>query len=234
MDKVVWITGANSGIGRSMTLMFARNGYKVVASARRIEELKKLCVEEGVEEGSIIPVELDVINLQNIEEACNSIEKEYQIAGLINNAGISSFKPILETSNEDIEKIISTNLLGAIYLTKMVVPKMIELNEGRIINIISVVTKKIFTNSGIYSASKAGLEAFSNVLREELRGTNVRVTNVSPGATKTPIWPNKALEKHASQMINPDHLAKLILDVYNLKDNLVVEDLTIRPIGGDL
>lgn len=194
MDKVIWVTGANSGIGKSIALKFLQNGHKVVASARREEEIKKLFNEDGVNEENLIVTPLDITDAGKIESIYNYLREKYLFVGLINNAGISNFQNAADNSIAEIKSIIDTNLLGSIYMIKTLLPSMIAAEEGRIINILSVVTSKIFTSSSAYSASKAGLEAYSKVLREEVRENNIRITNIYPGATKTPIWPNKARE----------------------------------------
>jgi short-subunit dehydrogenase len=111
---------------------------------------------------------------------------------------------------------------------------MIEKNNGIIINILSVVTKKIFLGSSAYSASKNGLLAYTNVVREELRKNNIRIINVLPGATKTSIWPNHVLEKHSHRMMTPEEIARIIFSLYQNKANMVVEEIVLRPVQGDL
>jgi short-subunit dehydrogenase len=111
---------------------------------------------------------------------------------------------------------------------------MIEQKQGTIINILSVAAETVLTKSSIYAASKAGLQAYTKVLREELRENNIRIINVLPGATRTPIWPNSALEKYGERMMSPAELAKFIYQVYSINSNLVPEEITIRPIKGDL
>jgi NADP-dependent 3-hydroxy acid dehydrogenase YdfG len=111
---------------------------------------------------------------------------------------------------------------------------MISRNSGTIINILSVVTQKLFTNSSAYSASKSGLMAYSKVLREEVRNKNIRVLNVYPGATKTSIWPNNVLEKYSHRMITPEEIAKVVYQIYIQKSNVVTEEILLRPIQGDL
>jgi len=153
---------------------------------------------------------------------------------LINNAGITSFKKVEHNSLEDIESIIQTNLLGSIYTIKAVLPLMIKKNKGTIINILSVVTEKIFQQSGAYSASKAGLKAFSQVLREEVRKYNIRVINVYPAATNTDIWSEENKTKFAHRMMNPADIAKMVISIYEHPGNVVTEEIVLRPIEGDL
>ncbi|MCX7797340.1 MAG: SDR family NAD(P)-dependent oxidoreductase [Melioribacter sp.] len=234
LEKAIWITGASSGIGKELTIEFARNGETVIATSRRPNLINLYRDELGEKKSFIIPVELDITNYGAIDKFFDAYSKEFFIYTLINNAGITSFKSSLEDSFDEIKEIIEVNLLGAIYAIKKALPRMIENKMGTIINILSVVTKKIFLNSSAYSASKAGLLAYSNVLREELRGNNIRILNVIPGATKTPIWHSSVLEKHSYRMMAPEEVAKLVYHLHSIKSNLVSEEIIIRPIEGDL
>jgi short-subunit dehydrogenase len=235
VDKkdTVWITGASSGIGKSLVKIFTSNNIHVTATARRISELEKLKSE--INNSELLCIEMtDMSSRSSIENFFENIVEKYNFTGLINNAGVTSFSKAVDDSVEKIEEIINTNLLGSIYAIKSVLPDMINMGEGIIINILSVVTKRIFTASSAYSASKNGLMAYTNVLREELRDKNIRIINVSPGATATPIWPEKVLSSKSNKMMNPDDIANLIFTLYKNKSNLVAEDITLRPISGDL
>lgn len=232
--EIIWITGASSGIGKELVSLFINAGKPVAASSRNTEYLEKLKESLGPKSGLLNVVQCDISSYESVVDAYNIISKEYRVACLINNAGITSFKPAVENSIEEIQNIVNTNLLGAIYVIKTVIPEMIAKNSGTIINTISVVKNKLFTNSSVYSASKCGLAAYTDVLREELRKYNIRVINVLPGATRTPIWPNQLLEKYGDRMMSPADVASVIFKVYNLDGNLVPEEITLRPIKGDL
>lgn len=233
-NKAIWITGTSSGIGRALAVEFARNGELVIATSRNISLIKNFKKELGSNSKNIIPFELDIRNIEAISSFYSEVSRNYNITGLINNAGLSSFKLAKDDSLEEVKNIIDVNLLGAIYCIKTVLPSMILNSKGTIINILSVVTQKLFTNSSVYSASKSGLMAYVKVLREEIRENNIRVLNVYPGATKTSIWPNHVLEKYSHRMINPDEVAKVIFQIYSQKSSFVTEEILLRPIQGDL
>ncbi len=233
-NKIVWITGASSGIGKSIAIKFAQNGIRVAAAARRLDLLEKIKNELGDKAEFFIPVQLDISNYDDVERFYKNISGDYTVDCLINNAGTTSFKEGIQNSIEEIQNIISVNLLGSIYAIKSVLPDMSDRKSGTIINILSVVTQKIFTASSAYSASKSGLHAYAKVLREEVRDKNIRVINVSPGATATSIWPEGVLKKYSDRMMNTDNLAEIVLNIYNEKSNLVSEELVVRPIKGDL
>lgn len=231
--KVIWLTGAGSGIGKSIAEIFVRKNHNVICCSRDAEKLKRLKTELNDKAGLVDIYKLDVTNHSEISKVYNEIKKGKEIDCLINNAGITSFNLAADDTMEEIRKIIETNLLGSIFTIKTVLPDFIKRKKGTIINILSVVTKKVFTKSSIYSASKHGLLAYTNVLREEVREHNVRIINVIPGATKTPMWSNKVLEKHSDRMMTPSDIGKIVFDVFTLETNMVAEEIVLRPIKGD-
>lgn len=234
-NSYIWITGASSGIGKALALEFTANDLPVIASARRKESLQRVKKEvDQQKKGRIELLPLDVKNYEEVESAVKKLTEEDSINCLINNAGATSFKLANENSIEEIKEIIDTNLYGSIHTIKAVLPHMIEKKKGTIINILSVAVEKVLTQSSVYAASKAGLRAYAKVLREEVREHNIRVINILPGATRTPIWPNSTLEKFGERMMSPVELAKLVYNAYSVQSNLVTEELQIRPIKGDL
>ncbi len=233
-NKSLWITGASSGIGKAIALRFSGSYGKLVLSSRNEEELHKVASMVTAKNGNADILPLDISNNTEVEKAAGKIFLENQLGCLINNAGITTFTTVLEDNVSDIQKIIETNLLGNIYTIKSVISHMIEKNYGMIINILSVAAKKIFLSSSAYSASKAGLLAYTNVLREELRGYNIKIINILPGATSTPIWPAETLQNNADRMMSPGDLADLVYKLHNIDSNLVPEEVIVRPLKGDL
>ncbi|MGQ7718600.1 SDR family oxidoreductase [Melioribacter sp. OK-1-Me] len=230
LKEAVWITGASSGIGKELALTFASKNHTVIATGRRLHLLEALTSENPL----IVPSKLDVSDYTEVNNFYREFSSNYKINVLINNAGLTSFEKAENDSIDTIKKIIEVNLLGSIYTIKSILPDMIQRKEGTIINILSVVTKKIFKNSSAYSASKSGLYAYLNVLREEVRKYNIRIINVIPGATKTPIWDSSILEKYSHRMMPPREIANLIYDLSILKSNIVTEEIILRPKEGDL
>lgn len=228
---VVWVTGASSGIGKSIALLLAENNYEVIVSSRNKSELEKYLANEN---DNIHVFPLDITDAEKVEKTIEKIQKDFEIDCLINNAGVTVFKSVVDSTEEDLTALINTNLIGAIRLSQKVLPGMIQRRKGTIINILSVAAEAVFQKSGIYSASKAGLKAFAKVLREELREFNIKVINVYPGATRTPIWPNFALENYGEKMMSPEDIAKIIFNVYITEGSAVFEEIFIRPMHGDL
>ncbi len=235
MDKEragIWITGASSGIGKANVKEFVSVGCNVFASARRVNELNRLTENDSESQIGIYPC--NVASRANVDQTFKKISTEYNINCLINNAGITSFKSVEENSVKEIDEVINTNLLGSIYTIKAVLPHFIRNGGGTIINVLSIVTEKTFTNSSVYSASKMGLLGYARVLREEVRKYNIRVINVIPGVTETPIWTREMRDENSERMMNPESIARLMVSAFLQSDNLVVEDIVVRPLQGDL
>ena len=230
----VWITGASSGIGRAAACEFARTGAKVFVSSRKAGELEMLNKELSREELDVEIFPCNVASFTNVEQTIKKIIAVNPVDCLINNAGITSFKKAESNSIQEINDIINTNLLGAIYAIKYVLPHMIERHGGTIINILSIITKKIFTNSSVYAASKSGLLAYTNSLREEVRKYNIKIINVVPGPVETPIWSEAVRKENAGKMMKPEDIAQILVWLYLQKGNMVTEEIVIRPITGDL
>ncbi|MFA5805933.1 MAG: SDR family oxidoreductase [Melioribacteraceae bacterium] len=232
--NTVWITGASSGIGKALAIEFARNNIFVIGTARRLELLNEIKKELSDYRNNFEPHQLDVTDYAAIEKFHKKILSNYQINCLINNAGTTSFKKAIDDSIADIENILHVNLFGGIYTIKTVLPEMIERQSGTIINILSVVTQKVFTSSSAYTASKSGLLGYSKVLREEVRDKNIRIINVLPGATATEIWPNEVICKNSDSMMDAEKIAKLVFKLYSERSNMVIEEIILRPLKGDL
>ncbi len=230
----IWITGASSGIGRSTAIEFARVGCNVYASARRSTELQRLEREVEKEKFKIESYPCNVASSANVDQTVKKILASGTIDCLVNNAGITTFKDAVDNSVQEINDIINTNLLGSIYAIKYILPVMIENGGGTIINVLSSAAKKIFTASSAYTASKMGMLGYTNVLREEVRKFNIKVINIIPGATETPMWPQDMRKENSDKMMTSDEVARLLVWSYLQKGNLVSEEITIKPITGDL
>lgn len=232
--KVIWVLGASSGIGKAIAKEFARIGCIVYASSRKKIDLEQLANELAEEKLSINILPCNIASYQNVDICFKKILLEGRIDCLVNAAGITSFKPAIDNSMNEVIDIINTNLLGSIFSIKSVLPKMIEQRRGTIINILSTVIEKIFTNSSAYSASKSGLLAYTNVLREEMRENNIRIINIAPGPTDTPMWAQEIRKENSHRMMTSEEIAQTVIWSFLNDENLVVEKMILRPIKGDL
>ena len=235
MNRVVWITGASTGIGFELAKVFAKSGYIIVATARRKSRLVSLVNEirfaghEAYAFVSDVRSERSIISTKKkILEKCGSIDI------LVNNASITTFKSFLDTKPPEFDDIIKTNLRGSYLTARTVLPEMIKKKRGQIINVLSAAAKTVFTNSSAYSASKAGLLALFNCLRAEVRKYNIKISNVMPGATDTPMWSTASRQKYQSRMMTPREIAEIVFQVASQPKKVVIEDIVIKPVKGDL
>lgn len=232
---VVWITGASRGIGREIAKEFASIGCVVALSARSQKELASLKNEIISLGGVANAYPCDVANQQSVFAAARAILRSYgSVDVLINNAGATVFKSFHQTSIQEFNRILSVNLYGAIFATKAVYPHMRKRKKGWIVNVLSTAALKTFTDSSAYSVTKAGLRALGNVLREEVRPLKIKVTNVYPGATETEMWRPKDRRTHRTRMMSAKSVAEVILAVYRMPPDVVVEEIVFRPIQGDI
>jgi NADP-dependent 3-hydroxy acid dehydrogenase YdfG len=235
-DKVVIITGASAGIGKSAAKQLSELGCRLVLNARRKEKLEELAERLNLSDEKIAIVQGDVGNPTTAEAARNeALNRFARIDALVNNAGWGVFKPIHELSHEEWEGMIQTNLNGAFYMTKAVLPTMIEAKSGTIVNVSSVAGSRSFPNGSAYCASKFGMEAMSGSMVEELREHGVRVSLICPGAVGSEFFDNPTgmdAEKYSdtSWMVTPDQIAEAIVRSITCDENSFIERQTIRPL----
>jgi 3-hydroxy acid dehydrogenase / malonic semialdehyde reductase len=191
-NQIVLITGASSGIGAACAKIFARGGAQLILAARRIEKLDRLA-KELVETG-LIPsanqihlLELDVRDRLKVESALNTLPEAWKaIDILINNAGLSRGLDKLHEGNfQDWEEMIDTNVKGLLYMTRYIVPGMVNRGRGHVVNIGSIAGRQTYPKGNVYCASKAAVKVISEGLKQDLLGTPVRVTEIEPGLVET-------------------------------------------------
>ena len=187
-DRVVFITGASSGIGRSCARAFAAQGTKLILAARRAERLEELAAGLKTEHGSTIHIlKLDVRDANAVEQAMSGLPPKWRaIDVLVNNAGLSrGLAKLHEGKLQDWDEMIDTNLKGLLYVSRAVIPGMVARGRGHVINIGSIAGHEVYPLGNVYNATKFGLKALTKGLRLDLVGTGLRVTSVDPGMTET-------------------------------------------------
>ncbi|RPH22083.1 bifunctional NADP-dependent 3-hydroxy acid dehydrogenase/3-hydroxypropionate dehydrogenase YdfG [Buttiauxella warmboldiae] len=177
---IILVTGATAGFGESITRRFVQQGHKAIATGRRLERLQQLKDELG---DSIITLQLDVRNRAAIEQAIEQLPHEWRnIDVLVNNAGLAlGMEPAHRADPDDWETMIDTNNKGLVYMTRAVLPGMVERNRGHIINIGSTAGSWPYAGGNVYGATKAFVRQFSLNLRADLHKTAIRVTDIEPG-----------------------------------------------------
>ena len=187
-NKIVFITGASSGIGRSCVKAFAAQGARLILAARRAERLEKLAVELKTEHGpDILVLKLDVRDPEAVAAAVAGLTAEWAaIDVLVNNAGLSrGLDKLHEGKLQDWDEMIDTNIKGLLYVSRAVIPGMVARGRGHVINIGSIAGREVYPSGNVYCATKFAVNALTKGMRLDLNGTGVRVSTVDPGLTET-------------------------------------------------
>ncbi len=232
-DRVVWITGASSGIGESLAYAFARQGAKLILSARRVEELQRVKAACNLSDEDCLILPLDVSDTESLPTLSKQVYDRFkQVDILINNAGVSHWTKVKDLSLDVIHKIFNVNFFGGIALTKVVLPGMLERKRGHIVIISSVLGKMVVQKQAAYNASKHALQGFYDTLRLEVAQDGVGVLLVCPGFVRTNVAKNSlnkdgvAINQDNDKIakgLDPDAVANEILKaIEKNKDEIII------------
>ncbi len=186
--KTVLITGASAGIGEACAYAFAAEGTRLLLGARRMDRLQKLIGPlQDAGASAVHAFSLDVQHKKAVQEAFDALPAEWKaIDILINNAGLSrGVDKVCEAHVEDWDEMIDTNVKGLLYVTRAVVPGMVERGQGHVVNMGSTAGEMTYPGGAVYCATKAAERAINDGLRQDLLGTPLRVTSVDPGMVET-------------------------------------------------
>lgn len=244
MDKkVIIITGASSGIGEATAYKLSKDGHSLVLAARRKEKLIALKENLKSYNNEVLIHQTDVTNKNEVNSLVkNTISEFGKVDVLINNAGIMPLSFIEEGRVEDWDRMIDVNLKGLLYGINEVVPIMKEQKYGHIINVSSVAGRRVFPTAAVYCATKFGVNAITEGLRQELSAKyNIKVTAIEPGATKTELQdhiPNKEIkENFAKRMesvtfLEAKDIAEAIHYAISQPKHVNVTEILIHPTEG--
>lgn len=223
------VTGASSGLGAVISETLIRNGATVYGLARNKETLNSLQTKFG---DQFIPVCLDISDRDAVNKWINlTFSEKHRPDILINNAGVGSFGKIDEMPSEDWLAMINTNLNGMYYITSQVSRLMKSSKEGsHIINIGSILGSTGRAESAAYCATKYGVQGFSDALFKELRFFNIKVTCFNPGSIDTRFFESSGIASHKN-MLQPQDLANTLIHILQTPDNMLISDITIRPLN---
>jgi len=238
--KTALITGATSGFGRAIALRLAALGYQIIITGRRNERLQNLR-NALVDEFSIDVHTLcfDVRNNNDCTIAIQSLPESFKsIDLLINNAGLAAGAlPFQESDLNDYDQMIDTNVKGLLYMTKLIVPGMIEKQSGHIINISSIAGIEVYPNGSVYCASKHAVNAITKGLRIDLVKYGIKVSSVSPGMAETEFSlvryhgdEEKAKAVYAGLTpLNAEDIADTVEFIVTRPDHVSINDIQINP-----
>ena len=228
--KMALITGGSRGIGKAIALALAEEGVNVAITGRNEEKLKEVVQEierKGVKSAYAV---FDITSKTEVYGALEKLQKDFgKIDVLVNNAGIAAFGGILEMEDEKWEEIVKTNLFGAYYVVKAVVPSMVERKTGDIINISSTAGLKGNAMTSAYSASKFGLIGMSESMMLELRKQNIRVTTLMPSTIASDMSKDvlKITDGNPEKVLQPEDFAELVVDLLKLNKRAMLANASL-------
>lgn len=239
-NKVVFVTGATSGIGKACAEMFASIGANILICGRRADRLDKLANELNKKyKVKVFAFELDVRKFDDVQETINNLPKEWKkIELLLNNAGLSrGLNKIQEGVLQDWEEMLDTNVKGLLYVSKTVIPLMLKNKKGHIINIGSIAGRELYPGGNVYCASKHAVDAITKGMRIDLVETPIKVSSVDPGLVNTEfsLVRYHGDKKRADATYNGmkpltgKDIAEVVQFVATRDDNINIADVLVLP-----
>lgn len=240
--KTVLVTGATSGFGKAIAELFAKNGSNVIITGRREGRLNDLQKElEAKHETKVLPLCFDVRSREACEKAVASLPNEWQhVDILVNNAGLASGLDLMQDADlDDFDRMIDTNVKGLLYISKAIIPGMVERKAGHIINIGSTAGKEVYAKGNVYCASKHAVDAISKGMRIDLLEHGIKVTQISPGAAETEFSEvrfhgdkQRAMDVYQGyQPMTADDIAQLVHYATTLPSHLCINDLVVTSLA---
>ena len=238
---VVLVTGASSGIGEATAVALAEEGASIALVARRRDRLEALAERIG---DRVLVIEADVTDREQASRAVATAVSEFgRLDTLVNNAGVMLLGPIVGAPIEEWERMVHLNVLGLLYCTHAALPHLLSAAEGEprsvadVVNVSSVAGRLARLNSGVYNATKWGVGAFSESLRQEVTARHVRVTIIEPGATATELASHnrpEILEGMAQtfggiEMLQAGDIANSVRYAVTQPRHVAVNEILIRP-----
>ena len=238
MDKTVFITGATSGIGKATAILLANKKYRLILCGRRQERLRQLQNDlEKITE--VTTLQFDVRFKKEVFAAIENLPKNFKhIDVLINNAGNAhGLNSIQEGDLEDWDAMMDINVKGLLYVSKAIIPGMIDRNSGFIVNIGSVAGKEVYPNGNVYCASKFAVNALNKAMRIDLNEYNIRVSAIHPGMVETEFSEirfkgdlERAKKTYAGyKPLEAIDIAEIIYFVISRPYHVNIEDLVVYP-----
>lgn len=234
-NKNILITGGNKGIGLAISKRLMDYGANIISINR--SEPDNSIISNNLYKEKFRNILCDISDENCLKSILSEITQSFEnIDILINNAGISEFKPFAETNLDNIGRILNTNLNSAMIVTHFILNKMILNKSGLIVNIESISVRHDFANCSVYNASKSGLLSFSRSIRNEVRHYGIKIIDILPGATITNIWDETSIENFGHKMMLPEDIAGVVSSAIELSLNnrIMIEEIVISPQLGNL
>ena len=232
---VVLITGASQGIGAEIAKTFAKQvpGVRLALVARNetnLAKVAKACAKLGA---TAETYSCDVADEVSVDAMAAAVTKRFKVVDvLVNNAGKFAPTGFLSMSVADFDGLLNANLRSLFLVSRAIVPGMVARGQGDVFNMSSIAGLQAYPGGAGYCAAKFGVTGLSKVMRTELKDKGVRVCTVYPGATVSPSWEGSGADWN--RMMPTADVARAFYDVYRLSRHTVVEEIVLRPQGGDL
>ncbi|CAG9609982.1 SDR family NAD(P)-dependent oxidoreductase [Pseudoneobacillus rhizosphaerae] len=221
--KALLITGAGSGLGRELALLFSQNNLHILLVGRSKDKLQRVKMEIEQLGGNADVIQADIRSYHEISAKINELSEDYSLQGVINNAGVGYFGPFVKMDENEIVEMTETNFLGTIYVTKAILPILEQQNSGFVMNIISTAGLRGKVNEAAYVASKFAVRGFTESLQKEYENTNIKFTPVYMGGMDTPFWENSDHIKDPSRLRSPKEVAEIIMSQLN-EESIIIEN----------
>ncbi|MGD6801007.1 SDR family NAD(P)-dependent oxidoreductase [Rossellomorea vietnamensis] len=221
--KTAVISGGGSGLGRELAKVYSNEGYHILLLGRTEEKLQSVKEEIITDGGTASILVIDIASAEEVEKASRQITEKYDVELLINNAGVGIFGPFLQAGFEEIEKMLSVNFLGTVYLTKALLPSMVSKDSGSIINIISTAGLRGKKNESYYAASKFALRGFAESLQKEFEESGISIINAYMGGMNTPFWDESQHVQDPSRLRSPREVAEIIYEESKTSSDIIIE-----------
>lgn len=233
--RVALVTGAGRGIGRAVALALAGEGAAVGLAARSRAELAALAAELRESGAQALAVPTDVTQDEAVEALVERVVGQLgRLDILVCAAGVASFGPVAGAKPADWDQMLAVNLRATMVCCRAVLGPMTRQRQGTIVTIASIAARRAIGGAAAYSASKAGVVAFSRVLAEEVRGDGIRVGVLLPGAVDTSLWDAIPNPPDRGRMLTPEDVARAVVLMATLPPGAALEELTLLPAGGIL
>lgn len=241
-NKTIFITGATAGFGKAIAFKFAAHGWNIVITGRKNDRLKKIEEEISTQFGvKVLSLCFDVRKRNDVTKAISDLPHDWKkIDVLVNNAGLASGLALIQDGNiDDWEIMIDTNVKGLLYVSRAIMPLMIENHSGHIINLGSIAGKEAYLKGNIYCATKFAVDAISKSMRIDMLQHGIKVTQISPGAAETEFSltrfhgdaerAKKTYEGYTP--LNAEDIADLVYFAATRPAHVVLNDIVVTPLA---
>lgn len=238
--KTAFVTGASAGIGEAIAYKFAEAGINLVLTARRLEKLKE--IENNIKNKyhvNVCSIQLDVRNYDAVKKTIDSLPKEFsKIDILVNNAGLArGLSKLQEGDLQDWEEMIDTNVKGLLYVSRCILPQMVERSSGHVVNIGSIAGRQVYAAGNVYCGTKHAVKALSQGMTIDLNGTGVRVTEIAPGMVETEFsivrfhGDNQKADNvyKGVKALTGEDIADVALYAVSVPEHIMIQEVVVTP-----